>query len=339
MCMLRLARTGRMSSMFRFALPLWLILLAIPVYVVVRFFIKKGRADATVIFSDIGMLKTVSGSTGVFKRTISFLIPVVAVTILIFAMARPQSGQGFQRRTSRGIDIILTLDISSSMNAREFRNLTRYEAARNVVIDFIGKRTSDRIGLVVFAAQSFTLCPLTLDYEIVRSQVVNARNSILDDGTAIGSAIATSINRLRESDAKSKIVILLTDGMNNRGNLDPITAAKLGKTLGIRIYTIGVGSEGRAPMDINGRTVWTETHIDEETLRDVADITGGKYYRAKNVEELQGIYDEIDKLETVEIEYDEWVSYDELYASFLKAGFALLIISLLFDKMFIRRLP
>jgi Ca-activated chloride channel homolog len=325
--------------MFRFASPLWLLLLAVPILTVVRYFYTKGRTDATVVFSDISAFRAVGGSVGKIKRLISLAIPLTAVVFLILAMARPQSGQSFQQRTSHGIDIILSMDISSSMSAMDFDPLTRFEAAKDVVHEFIGKRTSDRIGLVVFAAQSFTLCPLTLDYAILNSFLENSWGSRIDDGTAIGSAIATSINRLRESDAKSKIVILLTDGMNNRGNLDPITAAKMGQTLGVRIYTIGVGSEGRAPMVINGNTVWTETHIDEETLREVSGITGGKYYRAKNAEELKGIYEEIDKLETVKIEYNEWVSYNEMYDGFLRIGFILLVASLLFDKMFIRRLP
>ena len=160
-----------------------------------------------------------------------------------------------------------------------------------------------------------------------------------DEGTAIGSAIATSVNRLRDSDARSKIVILLTDGMNNHGSIDPVTAAHLAETHGIRIYTIGVGSEGTSPMIANGRTVLTETHIDEESLREVAGITDGKYYRAKNATELRRIYDEINQLETTEINYREWVEYDELYRKFLAAGFALSLIAFIGDRTILRRLP
>ena len=266
-------------------------------------------------------------------------IATTAIIYLILAMARPQSGKQFRSRSTYGIDIILALDISSSMAAMDFHPLTRFEAAKEVVKDFIGNRTSDRIGLVVFAAQSFTLCPLTLDYNILSSFLENAWESRIDDGTAIGLSIATSINRLRNSDAKSKIIILLTDGINNRGNLDPLTAAKMAKTLGIRIYTIGVGTEGRAPMMLNDGIIWTETHIDEISLKEVANITGGKYYRAKNTQELMGIYDEIGKLETTKINYNEWVEYDELYDSFLTTGLFLIILLFLFDKTFLRRLP
>lgn len=325
--------------MFKFASPLWLILLVVPLISLVLYVYKKGRTDATVIFSDITVFKNIGSNRGIVKRMISLAIPAAALLSLIIAMARPQTGQRFHSRSTYGIDIILTMDISSSMSAMDFDPLTRFEAAKEVVKEFIGNRTSDRIGLVAFAAQSFTLCPLTLDYNILSLFLENAWESRIDDGTAIGSAIATSINRLRESDAKSKIIILLTDGMNNRGNLDPITAAKLAKTLGIRIYTIGVGTEGRAPMVLNGRTVWTETHIDEASLKEVSQITGGKYYRAKNTQELKGIYDEIDKLETVKINFNEWISYNEMYNTFLASGFILIIASFLFDKIVFRGLP
>jgi len=325
--------------LFRFASPIWLVLLVIPIITILLYFRNKGRTDTTVIFSDTSVFRNIGIGIGTIKRYLSSAIATVGVIVLILAMARPQSGQQFRSRTTYGIDIILALDISSSMSAMDFDPLTRFEAAKAVVEDFIGNRTSDRIGLVVFSAQSITLCPLTLDYDILRTFLENARDLPFDDGTAIGSAIGTSINRLRESEANSKIIILLTDGMNNRGNLDPVTAAKVAKTLGIRIYTIGVGTEGRAPITIRGKAFWTETHIDEATLKEVAQITNGKYYRAKNTRELNGIYDEIGKLETTKINYNEWVEYHEMYNGFLTAGFTLLILSFIFDKTFLRRLP
>ena len=325
--------------MVKFADPIWLILSIIPLLAILLYLRKKGRTEATVIFSDISVFKKIGNNMGAVKHLILLGISTAAVLSLIIAMARPQLGQRFHSRSTYGIDIILALDISTSMAALDFDPLTRFEAAKEVVTDFIGNRTSDRIGLVVFAAQSFTLCPLTLDYNILSSFLENAWESRIDDGTAIGSAIATSINRLRDSEAKSKIIILLTDGMNNRGNLDPITAAKLAETLGIKIYAVGVGTEGRAPMLINGRPQWTETHIDEATLREVAKVTGGKYYRAKNERELRGIYDEIGKLETTKINFHEWLSYSEMYYDFLAAGFILLLATFLYDKFFLRRLP
>jgi len=325
--------------MFRFLSPYWLVLLVVPALTLFRFFWKKGRTDTTVVFSDITPFRHSGTGMGKIKRYISLGLATAGVIYLILAMARPQSGRQFKSRTTYGIDIILALDISSSMAAQDFNPLTRFEAAREVVKDFIANRTSDRIGLVVFAAQSFTLCPLTLDYSILNSFLENAWESRIDDGTAIGLAVATSANRLRASDAKSRIIILLTDGMNNRGNIDPLTAAKMAQALGIRIYTIGVGTEGRAPMVLNGSTVWTETHIDEQTLREVADITGGKYYRATNTKELMGIYDEIGTLETTRINYNEWVEYNELYEGFIGTGLFLLLLSFIVDRTVLRKLP
>ena len=326
--------------MFRFADPYWLILLFIPLLALLLYFRKRGRSDAAMVFPDIRVIRRVAGNRGRIKRIISLLFALEAVIVLMLAMARPQTGQSYHMRTTRGIDIMLALDISSSMGAMDFDPLTRFEAAREVVKDFIANRVSDRLGLVVFAAQSFTLCPLTLDYDILRQFLDTAWGSRLDDGTAIGSAIATSLNRLRNSDAKSRIVILLTDGMNNQGNIDPLTAARMAAAMGVRIYTIGVGTEGQAPQRMeDGRIFLVETHIDEETLKKVSDTTGGKYYRAKNVRELQGIYDEIGALETTKISYREWVEYHELFPAFLTGGLVLLVLSFLLDRTVLRRIP
>lgn len=325
--------------MFRFADPLWLILLVIPLAVFFQYFRKRGKSDSSVLFPAVQVLRAIGGNRGKIKRLLSLLIAVEAVAVLLIAMARPQVGQTMNTRSARGIDIMLTLDISSSMAAMDFDPLSRYDAAREVVEDFISRRVSDRIGLVVFAAQSFMLCPLTLDYGILRDLLNNAWESRVDDGTAIGSAIATAVNRLRNSDAKSRIVILLTDGMNNSGNIDPLTAARIAATMGVRIYTIGVGTEGQSWMKRNGNTFPVETHIDEASLKQVAQLTGGKYYRAKNRNELHGIYDEIGKLETTKVTYREWVEYEEKYPALLSAGIFLLVLSFLLDRTVFRRLP
>ena len=325
--------------MMRFANPEWLVLLVVPLYTLFSYFRKKGGSDPTVLFSNTAIFRKIGTGSGKLKRLLALFIYHAAVILLILAMARPQSGTTFQTRNARGIDIILALDISSSMTAMDFDPLTRFEASKEVVEDFIDNRKSDRIGLTVFAAQSFTLCPLTLDYEMLKAFLERAWDSRIDDGTAIGSAIATSVNRLSDTEAKSRIIILLTDGMNNRGNIDPKTAARLAKAKGIKIYTVGVGTEGKAPFKMNNRVFWSETHIDEESLKEVAKLTGGIYYRAKNSRELKGIYDDINKLETTKIDYKEWVEYDERYAGFLKAGFILLVLAFLFDRTFLRRLP
>jgi len=325
--------------MFRFADPIWLILLIIPVWAFVSFILGKGRTEPAIVFSDTKVFRVIGTGYGSFKRGLSLFLTAEAVVLLILAMARPQTGQKLHTRDAQGIDIILALDISSSMEAMDFHPMTRIEAAQEVVRDFIKLRTSDRIGLTVFAAQAYTLCPLTLDYDMVADFLERAAESRIEDGTAIGSAIATSINRLRNSKAESKIVILLTDGMNNRGKLDPLTAAHIAETLGIKVYTIGVGSEGQAPIRVDGRVVFAETHIDEETLKEVSRLTGAKYYRAKNTRELMGIYEEIDKLEKSDIEYEEWVEYDEMYAGFLTAGFIMLLLSFVLDGTVLRRSP
>ena len=325
--------------MFRFADPIWLLLGIIPVWMLVRYFMKRGHSEPTILFPDTRIFRSIGNGMGTFKRIISVVLVTQGIALLIFAMARPQTGQTVHVRTSRGIDIVLALDISSSMEAMDFDPLTRFEAAKNVVSNFIKMRTSDRIGLVVFAAQSFTLCPLTLDYDVVAEFLDRAEDARLEDGTAIGSAVATSVNRLRDSNARSRVVILLTDGMNNRGNLDPLTAARIAETLGIRIYTVGVGSEGRAPIRIDGRVMYTETHIDEETLSKVAEITGGMYFRAKNPRELETIYDEIDRLETTEIKSNEWIEFDEQFPDFLWAGFTILLLSFILNRSLLRRLP
>ena len=325
--------------MYLFADPVCLVLLIIPVWIFISYFLKKGKSDPSVRFPSISMFKKIGTGMGSFKRILSLFLVVETLSLLIIAMARPQSERYSRTRTDQGIDIILALDISSSMEAMDFQPKTRIEAAKEVVNNFIEKRQSDRIGIVVFAAQSFTLCPLTLDYEMLASFLDHSEDSRIEDGTAIGSAIATSVNRLKNSEAKSKIIILLTDGMNNRGNIDPLTAAKVSRTLGVKIYTIGVGSEGLAPIKIDGNIVMAETHIDEETLKEVSRITNGNYYRAKNKSELQGIYGEINKLETSKITYNEWIEYDEKYMGFLKAGFIFLLISFVLDRTFLRRLP
>lgn len=325
--------------MFRFADPWWLLLLIAPAWVFISHFLKKGKTDPTVIFPDTRIFDKTGTGAGRFKRILSLFLVVQAISLLIIAMARPQSGRSMNERTTRGVDIILAIDVSSSMEAMDFHPMTRLEAAKDVVSDFIKMRRSDRIGLVGFAAQSYTLCPLTLDYSIVEQFLERVDEARIEDGTAIGSAIATSVNRLKTSDAKSKIIILLTDGMNNRGNLDPLTAARIAKTFGIKVYTIGVGTEGNAPIRVDGRVVLAETHIDEATLKEVSKITGAVYYRAKNSDELQGIYEEIDRLETSKINYKEWVEYDEMFPIFLLVGFILLLISVLLDRTYLRRLP
>lgn len=258
---------------------------------------------------------------------------IVAVALLIVAFARPQSGYSEKEITSRGIDIMLTLDLSSSMSASDL-SPDRLTAAKGVIADFIAGRVNDRIGLVVFSAQGYTQCPLTLDYPILRQFLDRSYIGLIDDGTAIGMALATAVNRLRDSDAKSRIVILLTDGVNNRGSIDPLTAAKLAKATGVRVYTIGVGREGVFHQTVNDprfgkQRVRVQTEIDEKLLNEIAEMTGGRFYRAQDEATLAAIYKEIDGLEKTDITVKVHQRYTERFHWFLIPALLLLTLELL----------
>ena len=273
-----------------------------------------------------------------------FVFRVLAVILIIVALARPQSGQKESKIETEGVDIIMAMDISSSMLAEDFKPKNRLEAAKMVAGDFVKGRMNDRIGLVVFAAQSFTQCPLTLDYGIVLSFLEEIKIGMIDDGTAIGMAIGNCVNRLKDSKAKSKVVILLTDGRNNRGELDPVTAAKVAEAFDIRIYTIGAGKRGEAlyPVDdplFGKRYVRVPVQIDEDLLRQVADIAGGKYFRATNKESLEQIYSEIGEMEKTKIEVTEYTRYSELFLPYLFAGIILLLLEILLANTKFRKIP
>jgi len=266
------------------------------------------------------------------------------VMVLVVAFARPRSGTQYQEVTSEGIDIMLALDVSSSMQAEDFKPNNRLYVAKEEIKKFIERRLNDRIGLVVFAGFSFTQCPLTTDYGVLLDFVDDVDFGMVKDGTAIGMAIANGVNRLRESEAKSKIMILLTDGDNNMGEIDPITAANLAKAMGIKIYTIGAGRPGYAltpiPDPLFGkRYVNQPTKVDEKTLKEIASITGGKYFRARSGEELDEIYGLIDQMEKTKIEVAEHVRYRELFVYFTIAGLLLLALEVLLSNTLLRKLP
>ena len=263
---------------------------------------------------------------------------------MIIAFARPQSGQKESKVQTEGVDIILAMDISSSMLAEDFKPKNRLEAAKVVAGDFIKGRMNDRIGLVVFAAQSFTQCPLTLDYGIVLRFLQEVETGMIDDGTAIGMAIGNCVNRLKDSKAKSKVVILLTDGRNNRGELDPITAAKVAKAFHIRIYTIGAGKRGEALYPYNDpifgkRYQRVPVQIDEELLTQVADITGGQYFRATDKTSLEQIYAEIGEMEKTKIELKEYTRYSELFLPYILAALFILLLEIVLSNTIFRKLP
>jgi len=283
-------------------------------------------------------------SRAVYKVHGLFAVKLLGIAFLIVALARPQSGNTVREFKTEGIDIMLVLDISSSMRAIDFRP-NRLEAAKSVAQKFIEGRQNDRIGLVVFAAESFLQCPLTIDYSVLKD-LLNQVNIIEEkyDGTAIGMAIANATNRLRESQAKSKIMILLSDGRNNAGEIDPRTAASLATAFDIKIYTIGAGKLGQAPYPINlpnGQTQYRlmDVEIDEALLKDIASQTGGKYFRATDEKNLATIYEEISSMEKTEIKVHEFVNYNDLYPYFLIPGFLLVALSGLMGLTVWRRTP
>jgi Ca-activated chloride channel family protein len=269
--------------------------------------------------------------------------------LLIIALARPQEGRTDEEVTTEGVDIMLVLDISTSMKALDFQPDNRLEVAKQTIVDFISKRQHDRIGLVVFGARSFTKCPLTLDYNILSRFVSEVTFTDFSSQTAIGTAIVTAANRLKDSGAKSKVMILLTDGANNAGEVPPITAAKAAGELGIKIYTIGVGREGLVPIPVEMKNPFTgetvrqiqkmESDLDEKTLQEIAQLTNGKFFRAKNPEKLKEIYDQIDKLEKTEIKTTIFTSYNERFYMWLWAGFILLMLELILQHTRFRRIP
>jgi len=272
------------------------------------------------------------------------ILRMLAIFIFILAMARPQAGQELEEIITEGIDIILTLDASGSMKAEDFKPQNRLGAAKEVMEEFIKSRHNDRIGLVVFARHSFTQCPLTLDYGVLLDLLGKIDIGMIEDGTAIGTAIANSVNRLRDSEAKSKVMILLTDGINNAGKIDPPTAAKTARALGIKIYTIGAGKPGTALYPIQDsifgkRYVRMNTEIDEALLREIADETGGMYFRAKDEKGLKEIYQTISELEKTKIETREYANYTELFGAFMLPGLIIFLSGIVLSGTVFRKMP
>lgn len=331
----------------RFANPEWLLLLLFIPVLIYRYIGRERRKSGRIRFSDTRLFRRIGPSFSLTLRHSLIAFRCVALILLIAAMARPQSGREGREILSQGIDIALAIDVSSSMEAKDLadQRKTRLEVCKEVVAQFAQGRANDRLGLVVFAAEAYTQCPLTLDYGVFLNFLDGVEIAGKDwDGTAIGLGIATAVNRLRESEAKSKVIILLTDGKNNRGEIDPMTAARAAEAVGIRIYAIGAGSRGTIMQEVDGgifgkRFVPVKVEIDEETLKKVADATGGKYFRATSEEKLEEIYAEIGEMEKTEIKVREYVDYRELFHLFLYPGLALLSLELVLGNTRFRRLP
>jgi Ca-activated chloride channel family protein len=321
------------------------ILGAVVILGMLAYYLRKRRVrSAALKYSDIRIVKRAARS---HRQRYRFALPTLrtgAICLFLVAFARPRSGTEVTDVTSEGIDIMMVLDISSSMLAEDFKPNNRLFVAKEELKKFVQKRVNDRIGLVVFARYAFTQCPLTVDYDVLLKFVDKVDIGLVDDGTAIGMAIATAANRLRESDAKSKIMVLLTDGDNNAGEIDPLTAANLAAALGIKIYTIGAGKPGNAMfpyMDpiFGKRYIYQPVRIDEESLQEIAKRTGGKYFRARSGDELDQIYSTIDALERTKINVSAHIQYRELFQYFTYAGLALLVLEVVLANTFFRKLP
>ena len=327
-----------------FASPkiLWFLLLLAPL---VAYYIYRARqGGAAVTVSTIDTVKRAPKTLRYYLRHIPFVLRCAALSLIIVAIARPQSAEHYTNTTTEGIDIVLAVDVSTSMLAKDFTP-DRLSVAKEVASEFISDRTGDRIGLVVFAGESFTQSPLTTDQSSLQTMLGRISSGIIEDGTAIGNGLATSINRLRESDAKSKVVILLTDGVNNRGEISPLTAAKIAKDLGIKVYTIGIGRRGTAPypiFDDRGREVDVvnmKVEIDEKILRNIAEQTGGEYFRATDKQTLEAVYERINQLEKSRVEVENRTTLHEEFLIFVLWALAALLLEFIIEKVLLKRIP
>ena len=322
-------------SDWEFAHIEFLVALAVIPLLVLWYVFKYWNRQAVVGYSTSQFFQGKTGWKSKIHHAL-FALRVLAVSAIIVALARPQSSSSWQDIKTEGIDIVIAFDISSSMLARDFEP-NRLEAAKEVAIEFIKNRPNDRIGLVVYSGESFTQCPLTTDHDKLINLFEQLENGMVTDGTAIGMGLANAVNRLKESTSKSKVVILLTDGESNMGSIPPITAAEIATTFGVKVYTIGVGTKGQAPMpvsDMFGRIRYQnmDVNIDEETLTQIAELTNGQYFRATNNESLESIYAEIDKLEKTVIEETQ---YEKKYEEFF--SLALIALGLLLAELILRR--
>jgi Ca-activated chloride channel family protein len=325
---------------FEYPKILFLLLLLVPI---VAHYIWRAWRGITPSLQ-ISTLAGFKGTNVVLKivRHIPFVLRCALLSLLIIAMARPRSSEKYERIDTEGIDIIFALDVSTSMLARDFRP-DRIGASKDIAIQFIAERPFDRMGIVVFAGESFTQCPLTLDRATLINLMKDIETGWIEDGTAIGNGLATAVARLKDSDAKSRVIILLTDGVNNRGEMAPLMAAEIAKTYGIRVYTIGVGSTGTAPYPMptpHGiRLQQVPVEIDEDLLRQIAQMTGGRYFRATDNTKMMEIYSEINQMEKARVSVDSFPVYKEEFMPFALAALAVLLLELLLRFLFLRRIP
>ena len=326
-----------------FEYPRLLWLLVIPALLVLHYIYleKSGRRPHLRVSTAVPWKKH-GRSFMTFFRHVPFALRTFALVMVVIAIARPRSSEELSKVDTEGIDIVLAMDVSTSMLARDLTP-DRISASKDIAIEFISQRPSDRMGIVVFAGESFTQCPLTTDRATLINLMKEVQTDLIEDGTAIGNGLATAVARLKDSDARSRVVILLTDGVNNSGEVSPQTAAEIAKTYGVRVYTIGVGKEGMAPYPV--MTPWgvqvqnMKVEIDEKLLKEVAESTGGRYFRATDNTKLAEIYSEINKMEKAKTTVDSFPVYKELFGSFAVWALLALLLELLLNWFVIRRLP
>jgi Ca-activated chloride channel family protein len=320
----------------------YLLLLILLIPYVVWYILKRKRNEATLQVSDAQVYAHTPQSYKIYLLHVPFILRLIALTSVIFVLARPQTTNSWQNSEIEGIDIMLGIDVSTSMLAEDLKP-NRLEAAKDVAAEFINGRPNDNIGITLFAGESFTQCPLTTDHAVLLNLFQSIKCGIIEDGTAIGMGLANAVTRLKDSKAKSKVIILLTDGTNNKGDISPLTAAEIAKSFGIRVYTIGVGTSGTAPYPyptvtgIQYRNIPVE--IDEKILTQIAGITDGNYYRATSNSKLKEVYEQIDKLERTKLNVKEYSKRKEEYRTFALIAFLCVLLEILLRNSILKKIP
>ncbi|HLW10821.1 MAG TPA: VWA domain-containing protein [Fermentimonas sp.] len=319
---------------------LYLLLLLVPL--IVWYILRLSKTQASFKLASTSAFEGIKPSFRVYMRHFPFALRVISIALVIVVIARPQSVNSWEETETQGIDIVMALDVSGSMLSQDLQP-DRLQAAKKVASEFVTDRKNDNIGLVVFAGESFTQCPLTTDHKVLLNLLNEVEFGIIEDGTAIGLGLATSVNRLKDSESESKVVILLTDGTNNSGQIAPLTAADLARSYGIRVYTVGVGTTGMAPTPVQTpygiRMQNMPVDIDEKTLTEIAVMTGGQYFRAQDTEGLRQVYEEIDEMEKYLISVQNVTQRQELFFPFALAALILILLELILRRTWLRNIP
>ncbi len=332
---------------YNFANPEFLYGLFIIPLIILWYIFRSNKQNPSIIYPASEIILKIKPSIRQRFRHLPFLLRILSLSFIIIALARPQSSSSEKNVSTEGIDIVISLDVSTSMLAEDFKP-NRFEAAKKTALQFIENRKNDRIGLIIFAGESFTQCPITIDHSVLKNLLTNVKSGEIQDGTAIGDGLATAVARLRKTDAKSKVVILITDGVNNMGNIAPITAAEIAQQFNVKVYTIGVGTKGKAPYPQQFRNwlgqtvtqyVYVDVQIDEELLKQISGKTGGKYFRATNNKALENIYAEIDQMEKVKIDVAYFTRFSEEFLIYAIPAFILFLLEQILRYTVFRKLP